>query len=181
MTFLNGRAQPLRLLASGLVGYDELQEGLAVLAEHLSSGLSRPRIRLLAGRVVAVESLIGGATFIDTFRVLHDEYHFSAKTAFTVAARVHRGGGLTKDAVYLRGLVRMTEYLGAGKDVEPLLVGKIGNRHIPIVRELTLRGVLRAPPLRPRFLTEPGALERLAEIRQGRSVLELIETKRRKD
>ncbi len=53
LTYHNGKAQPLRHLYTGLAGYDALQEGLAVLSEYLVGGLSRPRLRLLAGRVVA--------------------------------------------------------------------------------------------------------------------------------
>jgi uncharacterized protein (TIGR02421 family) len=36
VTYQNGAGQPLRLLAVGLPGYEETQEGLAVLAEYLS-------------------------------------------------------------------------------------------------------------------------------------------------
>ncbi|MHC4179909.1 MAG: tyrosine/phenylalanine carboxypeptidase domain-containing protein, partial [Planctomycetota bacterium] len=55
LTYYNGRAQPFKQLYGGLAGYDELQEGLAVLSEFLVGGLSRPRMRTLAARVVAVQ------------------------------------------------------------------------------------------------------------------------------
>ena len=51
VTYYNGLEQPLRLLHVGLAGYDETQEGLAVLAEYLVGGLSRSRLRTLAERV----------------------------------------------------------------------------------------------------------------------------------
>ena len=51
LTYYNGRAQPFRQLYSGLAGYDELQEGLAVLTEYLVNGLGRPRMRQLAAHV----------------------------------------------------------------------------------------------------------------------------------
>ncbi|NIQ16470.1 MAG: DUF1704 domain-containing protein, partial [Candidatus Dadabacteria bacterium] len=54
LTYFNGLSQPFKQLCIGLSGYEELQEGLAVLAEYLVGGLSKPRLRLLAGRVVAV-------------------------------------------------------------------------------------------------------------------------------
>ena len=38
LTYTNGSAQPLRLLAAGLAGYEGTQEGLALLAEHLVGG-----------------------------------------------------------------------------------------------------------------------------------------------
>ena len=39
LTYYNGKAQPFRQLYSGLAGYESLQEGLAVLAEHLVGAL----------------------------------------------------------------------------------------------------------------------------------------------
>ncbi len=114
LTYHNGRAQPLRQLYTGLAGYDALQEGLAVLAEYLVGGLSRPRLRLLAARVVAAAHMIDGATFVETFRELDRTHGFSQRTAFVVTMRTYRGGGLTKDAVYLRGLRQILDYLGNG-------------------------------------------------------------------
>ncbi len=63
LTYLNGRAQPFRQLYIGLAGYEELQEGLAVLSEYMVDGLSRPRLRLLAARVVAARHMIAGGIF----------------------------------------------------------------------------------------------------------------------
>jgi uncharacterized protein (TIGR02421 family) len=174
LTYVNGRSQPLRILYDGLIGYEELQEGLAVLAEYLVGGLSRPRLRLLAARIVTVKALLDGASFVDTFRLLHGRYHFEKNTAFNVTMRVFRGGGLTKDKIYLRGLVHILEYVSENDDIELLFAGKIGQRHIPIVRELLLREVLRPPPLRPRYLELPDARKRLERIRRGCSVLDLI-------
>ena len=48
VTFQNGARQPLTLLTIGLPGYDETQEGLAVLAEYLTGGLDPRRLRVLA-------------------------------------------------------------------------------------------------------------------------------------
>jgi len=45
------------------VRFEALQEGLAVVAEYLVGGLNRSRMRLLAGRVRAVASLVAGADF----------------------------------------------------------------------------------------------------------------------
>lgn len=173
LTYHNGRAQRLRQLATGLAGYDSFQEGLAVLAEYLVGGLSRPRLRLLAARVVAARRLLDGATFIDTFRELHRNHGFAAQTAFTVAMRTYRSGGLTKDAVYLRGLRQILAYLADGGRLEPLFVGKIGADHVPIVEELQWRGVLKKPPLVPRYLDRPDAQARLGRLRDGLAVTDL--------
>ena len=174
LTYHNGKAQKLRLLSAGFAGYDALQEGLAVLAEYLVGGLSRPRLRLLAGRVAAARCLLDGATFIDTFRVLRGTYGFAARTAFTITVRTYRSGGLTKDSVYLLGLKQVLEYVGKKGEIEPLYVGKIALEHVPIVLELTWRNVLIPPPMIPRFLNRPEAIARLDKLRQGVSVLDLL-------
>ena len=175
VTHANGRAQPFRQLYVGLPDYEELQEGLGVLAEYLVGGLTRPRLRLLAARVLAVQRMLEGATFQEVFHELDREHFFERRIAFTIAMRVSRGGGITKDLIYLRGLDELLAYLGRGGDIEPLLIGKLGPDHIGMVKELQWRKVLREAPLRPRYLEDPGALARLEDVRKGRSVLDLIE------
>ena len=112
-----------------------------------------------------MEQLIQGASLVDSFRLLRDAYDFARRIAYTVAMRIYRGGGLTKDAVYLRGLMEILEYFRRGGDLEPLLVGKDAADHLPLIRELQLRRVLDAPPLRPRYLDAPRALHRLERLR----------------
>jgi uncharacterized protein (TIGR02421 family) len=179
LTYFNGRGQPFQQLYTGLAGYEELQEGLAVLAEYLVGGLSRPRLRLLAGRVVAARCLIEGATFIDTFRELTRTYGFAQRTAFTMTVRIYRSGGLTKDAVYLRGLIGVLDYLKKGGELEPLFVGKIMGDHIPIIQELQARQVLRPVPLRPRYIDQPQTIQRLERLRKGITILDLIERRKK--
>jgi uncharacterized protein (TIGR02421 family) len=171
----NGRHQPFQQLEVGLAGYDGLQEGLAVLAEYLVGGLSRQRMRILAARVVAAHHMLEGAPFIDTFRVLNRNLVFSQRTAYTIAMRTYRGGGLTKDAVYLRGLLQILRYLREGGDLEPLFVGKVASAHLPLIAELRARGVIQPPILRPRYLENPKALLRLERLRAGRKLLELLQ------
>ncbi len=175
LTYFNGQSQRFAQLHTGLAGYEALQEGLAVLAEYLVGGLSRGRMRLLAARVVAAHQLIEGASFVDTFRMLCRTYGFAQRLAYTIAMRVYRGGGLTKDVVYLRGLVEVLDYLRGGGELEPLLVGKIGVDHVPLVRELQHRQVLRPAPLRPRYLERPAVKQRLARLRHGLTVTDLLE------
>lgn len=174
VTYYNGRAQPFRQLYSGLAGYEELQEGLAVLAEYLVGGLSRPRLRLLAGRVVATKAMVDGADFLETFRLLTEDYGFERKGAFTVTLRIFRGGGLTKDAVYLRGVTAITRYLRDGGPLEPLFVGKIAANHVPIIQELQWRKVLKPPPLMPRYMERPESVRLLEQLRRGVDVLDLL-------
>jgi uncharacterized protein (TIGR02421 family) len=173
LTYYNGRQQPLCEFYTGMADYESLQEGLAILAEYLASGLSRPRLRLLAGRVMAVQSIYQGADFIESFRVLHDQYGFSQGAAFNIAMRVYRGGGYTKDAVYLRGLKKLLSYLAQGGDLELLLIGKISHEQIALVEELRWRKVLTPAVLRPWYLDRPETQHRLAFLRSNVPVLEL--------
>ena len=175
LTYYNGLVEPFKLLHTGLAGYDSLQEGLAVLSEYLVGGLSKPRLRLLAARVWAVHMLLEGASFIETFRVLTKEFELTQRVAYTVTMRVYRGGGLTKDAVYLRGLLEILDYLGQGGTLDPLFVGKIAGEHIRFVRELLHRKVILPAVLQPRYLQLKGAAERLEKLSAGMTVLNLIE------
>jgi uncharacterized protein (TIGR02421 family) len=165
VTYYNGQAQPFRQLYSGLANYEELQEGLAVLAEYLVGGLSRGRLRQLAARVVAVRRLTEGSSFVETFRILHRKYGFAQQSAYSITMRIYRGGGLTKDVIYLRGLRSLLRYVRDGGKLEPLLAGKIAEEHIPIVRELQYRKVLKPAPITPRYLQDPDALRRLEGLR----------------
>ncbi len=175
LTYYNGRSQPFQQLYSGLAGYEELQEGLAVLSEYLVDGLSCTRMKQLAARVVAVRHLTDGATFVDTFRELTREYGFAKRPAYNITMRVFRGGGLTKDAVYLRGLVAILKYVKQGGDLNPLLVGKMALDHIPIIKELQYRKVLQPAPVTPSYLTDPSAIVRLQSLQtQELSLLDLV-------
>lgn len=174
VTYFNGRRQPFRQLYAGLAGYNELQEGLAVLAEHLSGGLTPNRLRNLAGRVVAVRMMCDGRSFVETFDKLHEEYDLGARQSFVTTLRAFRGGGFTKDAIYLRGLCGVLDYLKKGHDLEPLYVGKIGLHHVRYIREMRRRGVIESPGVLPRFWNDRKLRKRL-EATRGLSVLELLE------
>lgn len=175
VTYYNGSAQPLLQLRNGLAGYDELQEGLAVLSEYLVGQLSEARMRLLAARVVACHSVLDGATFMETYHLLNDRYGFLPQSAFGIARRVYQGGGLLLDVVYLRGLVGLLKYLGKGGDFESLFIGKIAQKHIPVVKELRDREVLVDMPLKPRYLSYSSSCQRLKKVQQGLLVTSLID------
>ncbi len=179
LTWHNGSQQPFHQLQVGLAGYEALQEGLAVLAEYLVGGLDGKRLRLLAGRVAAVRCLVDGADFVETFRELNKGWDFSPRAAFLITMRVFRGGGFTKDAIYLRGLLELLDHLGKGGDLEPLLLGKFALEHLPFIEELQWRRILEPPPLCPHYLEMEGAKERLARLRQRPLLQTLIEESER--
>ncbi len=173
VTYLNGARQPLKLLTIGLPGYDETQEGLAVLAEYLTGGLDPRRLRVLAARVVAIAEMLDGAEFLEIFESLRIDHGIPTRTAWSIAIRVVVGGGSVKDAIYLRGITRLLEALADGGSLDTLFVGKLALDHIPLVQDLLDREVLTAPWVRPRWLDVPGAQERLDRLREGASVRDL--------
>ena len=174
VTYYNGKAQPLKLFYIGVPGYEELQEGLAVFSEYLTGGLTPNRLRTIAARVIAVQQLISGSSFVDTFFLLVDKYGFDNKAAFTITMRVYRGGGLTKDAVYLKGLLNIISYLKKGKSLEPLLIGKIRQDYIPVVQELIHRQILTKIPIKPRYLDDIYS-RGIENIRSGGNVFNMIQ------
>ncbi|TVZ51316.1 flavohemoglobin expression-modulating QEGLA motif protein [Dokdonia sp. Hel_I_53] len=173
LTYCNGKKQPFKQMYAGFAGYDQLQEGLAVLAEVLVGGLKINRLRLLAGRVMAANSLVSGASFIETFNLLHKKYNFIDKTAYYISMRVYRGGGLTKDAVYLAGLMEVLEYIKEGGELGILYAGKFSMNHIELIDELMRRQVLKEPKL-PRFLNRPDVQKNLEILRKGIPLNKLI-------
>ncbi|MEP7453990.1 flavohemoglobin expression-modulating QEGLA motif protein [Phyllobacterium sp. SB3] len=174
LTYFNGSAQGLRIFRSGLAGYEGLQEGLAVFAEYLVGGMTRARIRLVAARVVACANMLNGASFVETFNALVQKHGFSQAQAFNLTIRLYRGGGLAKDAIYLRGLLEVLRHLKRGGSLAPFWMGKIAASHFGVMQELNSRGLLRAPVVDPSFLSHPGAKKGLERARSGLSPVGMV-------
>ena len=154
-TASEARRQPLRLFRLGLPGATETQEGLAVLAEYLSGNLTVDRLKTLGLRVVAVRCLIDDFSFSRTFDLLVEQHGASHEKAFTVATRVFRGGGFTKDYLYLRGLARAYHYWRSERPWAPLLVGKAAFDDAEAIEELLGRDILSSPERLPTPFATP--------------------------
>ena len=176
LTYVNGSAQGLRLFRSGLSGYEGIQEGLAVFAEYLAGGMTVGRLRLIAARVVACAAMLDGAAFQENFHILVRDHGFAEQAAFNLTLRLYRGGGLAKDAIYLRGLFEVLGHLRKGGSLEPFWMGKISASHFGVMQELNARGLLKAPQVRPAFLSHAGAKQRLEKAGRGMSPIDLIES-----
>ena len=174
VTRANGIVQPLKVLGAGLAGYDETQEGLAVLAEIACGGLTAGRLRTLAARVVTVHRMAGGAGFVECFNHLVDA-GLSRGTAFTTTMRAFRSGGFTKDAVYLRGLVDLLDHVKGGGDLGLLWLGKFSLADLPLVEDLWHRGVLNEPRVCPRWLDDPQAQARIARAAEADSLIHIFQ------
>jgi hypothetical protein len=120
--------------------------------------------------------MLRGHGFTETFALLHEEHRIPERAAFYTTARIFRGGGFTKDAVYLRGLVELLDYLRQGGELEPLFIGKLRLDYVPLLDELRQRGILRPPPLIPKYYREDAAAghPKLSRLREGVTVFELL-------
>jgi uncharacterized protein (TIGR02421 family) len=175
LTYFNGSAQGLRVFRTGLAGYEGMQEGLAVFAEFLAGGFTPERLRLLAARVVGCHLMLSGASFVESFRLLTGRYDFDAEAAFGLLLRVFRGGGLAKDAIYLRGLLSLLSHLKGGGALDPFWMGKISAADFSVMEELGVRGLLKAPVLRPLCLETARGRARLERARTGLTPLAMLE------
>ena len=173
VTQVNGAAQPVKVLGAGLAGYDETQEGLAVLAEVACGGLTAFRLRQLAGRVMTVHRLVAGAAFADAHAALVAD-GFPEGSAFTTVMRVYRAGGMTKDAIYLRGLVELLEHVRDGGSLDLLFRGKFSLGDLPLVAELDDQGALRPARITPRHLVDPIAIRRVEGAADNEALHQLL-------
>jgi len=153
-TTLNARKQPLRIFSLGMPLNTLTQEGLAILAEFLSGNLTLDRLRGLALRVVAVKLMLRFHDFNQTAHTLIEEYGISVADAFNLSVRVHRGGGFSKDYLYLRGL-REAYACWTTRSLETLLVGKTSLTWHSLIDELRARDVVKQPSFVPKVFTEP--------------------------
>lgn len=150
VTTFNGLSQPLKIFSSGFPNNVETQEGLAVYSEYMSGCLTMKRLKELAYRVIAADSLAKGYSFADTFDLLHNQYKVQRDIAFTITLRVHRGGGFTKDHLYLSGLKKVYHYAQSGGDLDVLLTGKVTLEYADTIYKLQELGLA----LTSKYLTD---------------------------
>ncbi|WP_461205614.1 flavohemoglobin expression-modulating QEGLA motif protein [Clostridium sp. DL1XJH146] len=154
LTTMNAIKQPLKFLQLGTPNNVETQEGLAVLAECLTGNIHINRLKDLAYRVVAVNLMVKGYGFKDIFEYLMDEHNFDKDSAFNLTARVMRGGGFTKDYIYLKGFIKVYNYYIEGNSLEELLIGKTSLEYIDLFKELINRGHLKKPTFKNNIYKE---------------------------
>ena len=141
VTTMNGMMHPLKIFSHGFPNNEETQEGLAVFSEYMSNNLTVTRLKELAYRVIAVDSLAKGYSFSRTFRMLHNQYDLEREEAFYITVRAHRGGGFTKDYLYLTGLKKVYDYYHSGKDLSLLLTGKVSLEYANEIESLIKKGL----------------------------------------
>lgn len=123
--------------------------------------------------MLGARMVMEGATFIDAFRLVC-RFGFAQRAAFNICVRLYRGGGFTKELIYLRGLTELSKFIANGGDIRPILVGKVALRHVPFIRELIARKVVAPPLLTPRYLQTDAGKRRFARAKRGASVVDLV-------
>ncbi len=153
------------ILGEAHPGNARTQEGLAVFAEFVSGALDPSRLKRLADRVIGIQMALDGADFLQLYdyflNVSENEYE-----AFENARRVVRGGvvtggaPLTKDVVYLQGLLEVHSFLRAAVQAgDPsltrlLFIGKFDLADLDAIRMLHDSGLLTEPRYMPPWVTD---------------------------
>ena len=144
LTTLNAKKHPLKVFSLGLAGNTHTQEGIALYSEYCSGSLTIKRLKIIALRVIAVQYMLQHGDFVKTYHALMNEFSLDKQFAFTLTTRVYRGGGFTKDYLYLKGFKDILN-LAKAQSIDNLLVGKTGLADFDVVSEMVERGLLERP------------------------------------
>ncbi|MCF6801675.1 flavohemoglobin expression-modulating QEGLA motif protein [Thiotrichales bacterium 19S3-11] len=147
LTTVNAEMQPLSILKLGLPHNTHTQEGLAIYGEYLSGNLTLLRLQELALRVIAVDHMIRHQDFIKTYHFLLSAYALENEFCFRLVARVYRGGGFSKDFLYLNGLREVIKN-HTDEDFMLLFAGKTSLKYLKLLKRLIDEGWL----VRPKYL-----------------------------
>jgi uncharacterized protein (TIGR02421 family) len=146
-TMRNGMEQPyLKSMGLGAPRTTRAQEGLATLAELITSSMDLSRLRRIALRIKAIEMALDGADFLEVFQYFlesgQDEFE-----SYQSAMRVFRGGDprggicFTKDGVYVQGLIFVHTFLR-----KAIQSGKVDFPHYLMAGRLSLGDVVQFEP-----------------------------------
>ena len=163
VTTMNARLHQLKMPWLGMPLNTKTQEGLAVLAEFLSGNLTIRRLKELALRVLGINKMIQGAEFTEVFSFLKEEGRIDENHAFLMTARIFRGGGFTKDYLYLKGFKEILKHYYAGRSLDTLLIGKTSLKYKALLNEMIERKMLVAPKYKTRVFEEPAEVNPILE------------------
>ena len=155
VTTMNAVNQPLNIFKLGFPNNTYTQEGIAVLTEYLSGHLTIRRLKELALRVVGVDLMINGLDFKSVYHEMVNSYYLDPNNAFILTTRIFRGGGFTKDHLYLKGFIKILKLWDSGKSLNPLLLGKNSIRYYDIYKEMIARELANPPDFVTSILNKP--------------------------
>jgi len=169
-TMRNGREQPhLRSLGLGAPRTTSTQEGLATLAELITTTMDLDRLRRIALRIEAVHRALEGADFLDTFRFFLEAGQ-TEDESYHAAMRVFRGGDgrggvvFTKDVVYLQGLIYAHTFLRKAIQADKpeyasyLFAGRLTLGDVIALEPFFRSGFIAPPAHQPRWVANRRAL-----------------------
>ena len=142
VTTFNGLEQPLKIFANGFPKNVETQEGLSVLSEYKGGALTLKRLKELSYRVLAADCLSRGYDFKGVFDLIHSQYKLNRNEAFTITLRALRGGGFTKDWLYLSGFKKIYKLYKSGDSLELLLAGKVSLDYLEEIKHMQDLGLV---------------------------------------
>ncbi|MBR8843971.1 MULTISPECIES: flavohemoglobin expression-modulating QEGLA motif protein [Pseudoalteromonas] len=154
LTTLNADAQQLKVLHLGLPGNTYTQEGLAIYREYQSGQINLTRLKVLALRVIAVNMLLKGDKFYQVYEFLADSGVLNVNEAFALTTRIFRGGGFTKDHLYLKGFKDIVQ-LANTRSLDNLYLGKTGIAHLDALDALVEQGIFTRPKYLPDTSRDP--------------------------
>lgn len=155
LTTINSRLQPLKIFRLGTPLNTHAQEGLAILSEYLSGNITMQRLQILALRVLTIEKLLQGYDFKQTFSFLMDTKMLSETQAFYMTARIFRGGGFTKDHLYLQGFKDILKFYNTDNNIMNLLIGKTSLKYKDLIEEMIERKIFLPPKYKTRSFVHP--------------------------
>ncbi len=155
VTTQNSSDHDLKIFNLGLPVNTKTQEGLAILAEYLSGNITLKRLKKLAMRVVVTDMMCSGADFIECFNYLHGKQQVPSDEAYTIVTRIFRGGGFTKDYLYLNGFVQILRMWNSDQSLLPLLVGKTSHEFYGTISEMIDREMIKSPKYVTRSFRDP--------------------------
>lgn len=157
LTTINSRLQPLKIFRLGTPLNTHAQEGLAILSEYLSGNISINRLQILALRVKTIEKMLSGFNFKQTFSYLMDTGLLNETQAFFMTARIFRGGGFTKDHLYLKGFKDILKYYNQNNHIMSLLIGKTSLKYKDVIEEMIERKIFLPPKYKTQSFVHPVA------------------------
>lgn len=99
--------------------------------------------------------MINGLDFKAVYHELVNSYYIDPNEAFIITTRIFRGGGFTKDHLYLKGFIRIYNHWKSGKSLEPLLIGKNSIQYYDIYKEMIARELAFSPKYVTSILKKP--------------------------
>ncbi|MBD3636319.1 MAG: DUF1704 domain-containing protein [Crocinitomicaceae bacterium] len=145
VTTMNANEQPIKLFSMGMPVNTKTQEGLAIMSEYYSNTLTVKRLKELSLRVVGIESMIRDNDFNVTANMLMNDYGMPIESAFYLTTRIFRGGGFTKDYLYLSGLKEVSSLMSEYEDYEDLMIGKTHHNYLELINEMIDRKLILPP------------------------------------